>query len=229
MLGLAVPVTAALWEFFLAGRKRLGYRVQMDTSARDSATSSGPEAGGAPAHAVGRRRPARPLGRPAADGERRLDPDSRGGLRGPRQRPGGHTRGVPGPPRRRHGRDGVQPHRAARLLRTGNAGPRRHGRCHQAAQGETQPSGALQGAGGSGPRTGLHRDRLPDPEVTAGVVGGVRGGTIKRTEYYLFASRPVRWLLAALVLVSVAQSVSTFARSDETVAAPLDCAEGRCT
>lgn len=39
VLGLAVPVAAALWEFVLAGRKRLGYRVQLDTTIRDSAAS----------------------------------------------------------------------------------------------------------------------------------------------------------------------------------------------
>ena len=35
----ALPVAAALWEFVLAGRKRLGYRVQLDTTFRDSAAS----------------------------------------------------------------------------------------------------------------------------------------------------------------------------------------------
>ncbi|MFE5256079.1 hypothetical protein [Streptomyces coelicoflavus] len=42
VLGLAVPVAAALWEFVLAGRKRLGYRVQLDTTIRDS-SASGPD------------------------------------------------------------------------------------------------------------------------------------------------------------------------------------------
>ncbi|WP_067692789.1 substrate-binding domain-containing protein [Nocardia jejuensis] len=31
IIGIAVPVLAFLWEFVLVGRKRLGYRVQMDT------------------------------------------------------------------------------------------------------------------------------------------------------------------------------------------------------
>ncbi|MGV9552139.1 hypothetical protein, partial [Streptomyces ardesiacus] len=43
VLGLAVPVAAALWEFVLAGRKRLGYRVQLDTTIRDSAASADPD------------------------------------------------------------------------------------------------------------------------------------------------------------------------------------------
>ncbi|WP_405177482.1 substrate-binding domain-containing protein [Nocardia sp. NBC_01377] len=31
LIGIAVPVAAFLWEFAIAGRRRLGYRVQMDT------------------------------------------------------------------------------------------------------------------------------------------------------------------------------------------------------
>ncbi|MET7767643.1 substrate-binding domain-containing protein [Nocardia sp. NPDC005366] len=31
LIGIAVPVAAFLWEFILVGRRRLGYRVQMDT------------------------------------------------------------------------------------------------------------------------------------------------------------------------------------------------------
>lgn len=36
-LGVMVPVGAALYEFVIKGRKRLGYRVQMDTTAVDAA------------------------------------------------------------------------------------------------------------------------------------------------------------------------------------------------
>ena len=35
VLGVAVPVLAAAYEFLVKGRKRLGYRVQMDTTATD--------------------------------------------------------------------------------------------------------------------------------------------------------------------------------------------------
>jgi phosphate transport system substrate-binding protein len=34
VLALVVPILAFLWEFVLVGRKRLGYRVQVDTTAR---------------------------------------------------------------------------------------------------------------------------------------------------------------------------------------------------
>ncbi|MCQ0025276.1 substrate-binding domain-containing protein [Streptomyces somaliensis DSM 40738] len=37
ILSLVVPVAAFLWEFAVIGRKRLGYRVQMDTLAADAA------------------------------------------------------------------------------------------------------------------------------------------------------------------------------------------------
>lgn len=37
ILSLVVPVAAFLWEFAVVGRKRLGYRVQMDTLAADAA------------------------------------------------------------------------------------------------------------------------------------------------------------------------------------------------
>src|SRR5258707_247656 len=30
-VGIAIPIVAFLWEFVLVGRRRLGYRVQMDT------------------------------------------------------------------------------------------------------------------------------------------------------------------------------------------------------
>lgn len=39
VVGVVVPIFAFLWEFVFVGRKRLGYRVQMDTTARHEATS----------------------------------------------------------------------------------------------------------------------------------------------------------------------------------------------
>lgn len=226
VLGLAVPVTAALWEFFLAGRKRLGYRVQMDTSARDSATSSGPEAG--------------VLQRMQWDGVDLHDPS----VVLLRMENVGWTPIVE--------EDYMAPANDPVGIRVAFPGRRVVGMVVTECSHTVLRDFFVPGTPGLGatdgvirlPKVKLNRrahykvlavlDRVPDftetdfpdPEVTAGVVGGVRGGTIKRTEYYPFASRPVRWLLAVLVLVSVAQSVSTFTRSDEAVAAPLDCAEG---
>lgn len=39
VLGVLVPIAAALYEFVFVGRKRLGYRVQMDTTATDAVHS----------------------------------------------------------------------------------------------------------------------------------------------------------------------------------------------
>ncbi|GAA4004918.1 substrate-binding domain-containing protein [Streptomyces marokkonensis] len=226
VLGLAVPVIAALWEFFLAGRKRLGYRVQMDTSARDSATSSGPEAG--------------VLQRMQWDGAHLRDPS----VALLRIENVGWTPIVE--------EDYVAPANDAVGIRVAFPGRRVVGMVVTECSHTVLRDFFTPGTPGLGatdgvirlPKVKLNRrahykvlavlDRLPgftetdfpDPQVTAGIVGGVRGGTIKRTEYYPFASRPVRWLLALLVLVSVAQSVSTFARSEDAMAAPLDCAEG---
>ncbi|MBD0417677.1 substrate-binding domain-containing protein [Streptomyces sp. TRM S81-3] len=227
VLGLAVPVAAALWEFFLAGRKRLGYRVQMDTSARDSASSSGPEAG--------------VLQRMQWDGAHLGDPS----VVLLRIENVGWTPIVED--------DYVAPANDPVGIRVAFPGRRVVGMVVTECSHTVLRDFFAPGTPGLGstdgvitlPKVKLNRrahykvlavlDRVPgftdadfpDPEVTAGVVGGVRGGTIKKTEYYPFASRPVRWLLAVLVLVSAAQSVSAFARDDAVrAAAPLDCAKG---
>ncbi|WP_395571544.1 PstS family phosphate ABC transporter substrate-binding protein [Streptomyces sp. BK79] len=227
VLGLAVPVIAALWEFFLAGRKRLGYRVQMDTSVRDSRTSTGPVAGA--------------LRRMQWDGVNLRDPSVvllrienigwspivEEDYVAPVDDPVGVRAAFPG--RRVVGMVVTEcSHPALRdFFRAGTPGlgaddgvitlpkVKLNRRAHYKVLAVLD---RLPGTPGD--------DDLPEPEIAAGVVGGVRGGTVKKTEYYPFASRPVRWLLALLVLVSTAQSVSTFARDDDARAAPLDCAEG---
>lgn len=60
ILGVLIPIVAFLWEFAVIGRKRLGYRVQMDTTTASEVTSQ---------HAVGWREL---LGR--ANGEPLKDP-----------------------------------------------------------------------------------------------------------------------------------------------------------
>ncbi|MFC9898236.1 substrate-binding domain-containing protein [Nocardia sp. NPDC127579] len=42
LIGIAVPVGAFLWEFAVVGRRRLGYRVQMDTPVTGEITSAFP-------------------------------------------------------------------------------------------------------------------------------------------------------------------------------------------
>ncbi|GAA2569781.1 substrate-binding domain-containing protein [Streptomyces lienomycini] len=225
VLGLAVPVTAALWEFFLAGRKRLGYRVQMDTTVRDSSTS-GPET--------------RVFQRMQWDGRTLTDPSVvllrienagwspivESDYVAPATDPVGVSIAFPG--RRVVGMAVTE---RSRNVPRSFFTPDRPG--FAATDGVIRlPKVILNRRAHYKVLAVLDREagfddtEFPDPEVTAGVVGGVRGGTARKTEYSPFASRPVRWLLAVLVLVSVAQSVSTFARGEEAAAAPLDCAAG---
>ncbi|MFD5440201.1 substrate-binding domain-containing protein [Streptomyces tendae] len=224
VLGLAVPVVAALWEFVLAGRKRLGYRVQLDTTIRDSA-ASGPDT--------------TVLQRMQWDGTNLRDPS----VVLLRIENAGWSPVVAG--------DYVAPANDPVGIRIAFPGRRVVGMTVTERSPQVPPTFFVPGAEGfetTGrevklPKVILNRrahykvlavlDReegftepeFPEPEVTAGVVGGVRGGNIKKTAYYPFASRQVRWLLASLILVSATQSAFTLAGTDEA-AAPLDCAAG---
>ncbi|MDN0194439.1 substrate-binding domain-containing protein [Streptomyces sp. S.PNR 29] len=240
VLGLTVPVAAALWEFVLAGRKRLGYRVQMDTTAGEAAANpyagvlqQMQQTGGAPLH-----EPSFVLLRFENSGWAPIVEDD---YLAPAQGPVGihvrfRGRRVVGMVVTELSRNELRPF----FVPPGN---------EDDTDGNSPPN--IPGLGVTDgrielPKVRLNRrdyykvlavlereagftaDTFPDPEVTAGIVGGVRGGAIRKTEYYPFASRRVRWLLAALVLVLVGQSLFTFTR-DEVVAAPLDCAEGTLT
>ncbi|MCT7354176.1 substrate-binding domain-containing protein [Streptomyces sp. 15-116A] len=225
VLGLAVPVVAAVWEFALAGRKRLGYRVQMDTTARDSSAS---------------RDETLVLQRMQWDGQHLTDPS----VVLLRIENAGWTPIVDtdyvGPPNNPVGIRITFPGRKVVGMAVTERSPAVPDTYfQQGAEGFDVTDGEI-----TLPKVALNRrahykvlavlDRnedfreidFPDPVVSASIVGGVRGGTIRRTAYYPFASRPVRWLLAVLVLVSVTQSVSVFALDDNTRATPLDCAEG---
>lgn len=224
VLGLAVPVAAALWEFVLAGRKRLGYRVQLDTTIRDSAASG-------PATTV--------LQRMQWDGTNLSDPS----VVLLRIENAGWSPVVAA--------DYVAPASDPVGIRIAFPGRRVVGMTVTERSPQVPPTFFVPGAEGfetTGrevklPKVILNRrahykvlavlDReegftepeFPEPEVTAGIVGGVRGGNIRKTAYYPFASRQVRWLLASLILVSATQSAFTLAGSEDT-AAPLDCAAG---
>ncbi|MFC8081777.1 substrate-binding domain-containing protein [Streptomyces sp. NPDC057340] len=224
VLGLAVPVAAALWEFVLAGRKRLGYRVQLDTTIRDSA-ASGPDT--------------TVLQRMQWDGTNLRDPS----VVLLRIENAGWSPVVAG--------DYVAPASDPVGIRIAFPGRRVVGMAVTERSPQVPPTFFVPGAEGfetTGreiklPKVILNRrahykvlavlDReegftepeFPEPEVTAGIVGGVRGGNIKKTAYYPFASRQVRWLLASLILVSATQSAFTLAGSEDA-AAPLDCAAG---
>ncbi|WP_328871115.1 substrate-binding domain-containing protein [Streptomyces sp. NBC_00287] len=225
VLGLAIPVGAALWEFVFVGRKRLGYRVQMDTTARDTARL--------PDDIVG------VLGRMERHGTPLRDPS----VVLLRIENIGWTPIVPS--------DYVSPNsvgiqvafpgrEVVGMVVTEFEPEELHtffeppGDGLDTVDGIKLPKVTLNRGAHYKVLTVLQREAgyteaaFPDPQVVAGVVGGVGQGSIKQTKYYQFASRPVQVLLVALVLVTLAQSLFTFTR-DEAEAAPLDCAEGTLT
>ncbi|MEV0323645.1 PstS family phosphate ABC transporter substrate-binding protein [Streptomyces sp. NPDC050658] len=227
-LGLAIPVGAALWEFGFAGRKRLGYRVQMDTTAKNAATHL---------HAGVLRQlqqngtslvdPSFVLLRVQNSGWTHIDPsdyvrrdDDQVGIR--ITFPGRRVRGMVVT---ETSHDYLEP-------------------CFENAVGLRRNDDNIEL-----PRVPLNRGthykvlavlerdpdfaagrEFPDPVVVAGIKGGVRGGQIKKTESHTFASRPVMVFIALLVLVAAAQSFTSFTRDDARAqAAPVDCAEGTLT
>lgn len=234
VIGLMLPLVAALWEFVFAGRKRLGYRVQMDTTAQDAASL--PYAGVLQQLQE-------------ADGRQLRDPsfvllrfENSGWapiVTGDYQAPDGDL------------------HAGIKVKFTGRhvVGMAVTEMSHEALAGFFVGTGPTPGTPHG---LSVHRDvidlpkvklnrgdhykvlailerardftdsEFPEPKIIARIVGGVGRGRIRRTEYYPFASKPVRWVLALLVLVSVGQSVLTFTRHD-AVAAPLDCASGTLT
>jgi ABC-type phosphate transport system substrate-binding protein len=235
VVGLAVSALAALWEFALVGRKLLGYRVQMDTTAQDAAAA--PYAGvlqqmqrnGTPL-----RDPSFVLlriensGRAPIVESDYLAPDgARAGIqvrfRGRRVvgmvvtelsrdelrgffTPGDTGQGAPQRVRGLGVTDGLIELPKVKLNR----------RDHY------KVLAVLEREQGFSERT------FPDPEVVGGLVGGVRRGRMRRTEYHPFAARPVRALLVVLVLVLIGESLFMLLRSTPA-AAPLDCARGTLT
>ncbi|WP_176709942.1 PstS family phosphate ABC transporter substrate-binding protein [Streptomyces sp. Wb2n-11] len=226
VLGLAIPVLAATWEFALVGRKRLGYRVQMDTTATDAANS--PYAG----VLQQMRRNDTPLLDPSFvllriqnsgwtlidAGDYVVRDDDQVGVRA--SFPGRRVVGM-----------------VVTELSHDYLGP-----CFEGAAGLRTSDGLIEL-----PRVPLNRgahykvlavlerdpasaagQEFPDPVIVAGVKGGVRGGRIKRTASHTFASKPVMVFIALLVLVAAAQSFTTFTRGN-VQAAPLDCAKGTLT
>ncbi|WP_190085973.1 substrate-binding domain-containing protein [Streptomyces longisporoflavus] len=227
-LGLAIPVGAAMWEFGFAGRKRLGYRVQMDTTAKNADTH--PHAGvlrQMQQNGTSLLDPSFVLLRIQNSGWTHIDAndyvvrdDDQVGIR------------INFPGRRVDGM--VVTELSHDYLRP----------CFDDAAGLRMADGQIEL-----PRVPLNRGThykvlavlerdpdfptgqdFPDPVVVAGIKGGVRGGRIKKTESHTFASRPVMVFIALLVLVAAAQSFTSFTRDDAPAqAAPVDCAAGTLT
>lgn len=235
VLGLAIPVAAAMWEFALVGRKRLGYRIQMDTTARDAV--EGPHAGvlrqmqrdRAPLNA-----PSFVLLRIENSGWTLIDsddyvPQSSGDVGIKVEFPG---RRVVGMVVTEWSHDYLRESFVRRL----NGGPPQAAPgLEMAGNGITLPRVPLNRGthykvlvvldGEQADDTAARSEPFPDPVVVAGIKGGVHGGSVKRTASHVLASKPVMVFIALLVLVAAAQSLTTFTRN-EVRAAPLDCASG---
>ncbi|MER6353887.1 substrate-binding domain-containing protein [Streptomyces sp. NPDC001634] len=238
VLGLTVPVAAALWEFVLADRKRLGYRVQMDTTATDAAAAR---------YAGVLQQMRGTNGAPLKDPSFVLLRIENSGwapiVESNYLAPEGDPVGIRVTCRGRRVVGMVVTELSRNELR-------RFFTQRPVTEGQSPPPdvpglGVVDGLIEL-PKVKLNRrdhykvlavleredgfgeDTFPDPLVEASLVGGVRRGRIKKTEYYPFASRPVLVLLAALILVGTVQSLITFTRGD-TKAAPLDCAKGTLT
>ncbi|QKW08389.1 substrate-binding domain-containing protein [Streptomyces sp. NA04227] len=248
VLGLVVPLGAAVWEFVLVGRKRLGYRVQMDTAVRDQDTVNLPHT------AVLRRMqqngralkdPSFVLLRIENSGWTDIEPSHYAtsdidtiGIR------------VLFPGRRVIAMAVTEPSHAFLL----NSFESRESFSITPAEdrsGEQPGDGSGELCVINLPRVPLNRrthykvlallerddtstpsdfrpsqERLfPEPEVRAGVRGGIRGGAIRETKSHTLASKPVMALLLVLVMLVGVQSFDTIFR-EEDHAAPLDCASG---
>ncbi|GAA3888929.1 PstS family phosphate ABC transporter substrate-binding protein [Streptomyces sedi] len=226
VLGVVVPIFAALYEFVFVGRKRLGYRVQMDTIASDEVHS---------AYAGSLQRLERDDGDPLVDpsfvllrfennGATHIDEtdyavldDDRVGIRVvfPGRRVAGLVvtelshdylrpsfEGDSG----LHVRDGV-----IQLPRV----PMNRGTHYKVLATLEREPGENRAAGAA----------FAPPKVIGGIKGGVGSGDIPETRSRTGTSVPAIALVCFLVTIIVTQLLISL--NDEN--APLDCASGRLT
>ncbi len=228
ILGVVVPIFAALYEFVFVGRKRLGYRVQMDTTATEAVHSE---------HAGALNRLEEEAGRPLVqpsfvllrfenDGTTHIEPDDYAVLPddkvGLRVRfPGrsvvgmvltelshSYLEGSFGPDSGLAVRDGVIELPKVPLNRA------THYKVLAALERDGDaPAGTPPG-------------EFPPPEVVGGIKGGVGSGGLKETKSHTGVSTPAIALICFLVVVVLGQFAVSLADED---AAPLDCATGDLT
>ncbi|WP_250001078.1 PstS family phosphate ABC transporter substrate-binding protein [Actinoplanes sp. M2I2] len=221
-LGIVVPSIAAIYEFLVKGRKRLGYRVQMDTTANDVGETAAPGA----------------LGELSKDGMPLVDPsivllrientgrtnidehdyavrdDDKAGIR------------VSFPGRRVVGL--VVTELSDENLRSSLTGltvrddlielPKVPMNRHD----HYKVLAALESSDGTTKSDGPY----PDPLVVGTIKGGVGDGRIIETRSRTGTPKRAMVLVGFLALLVVAQSI-VFFRSD--TGTPLDCAAGRLT
>lgn len=224
-LGLVVPGAAALYEFVLKGRKRLGYRVQLDTTATDLVQTS--DAGALQQLQKDGRRlddPTLVLLRIENNGHTHVDTKDYAGLDddkvGIRVRfPGRRVAGM------------VVTELSDDFLRS----------CFQEKSGLGVRDGVIEL-----PKVPMNRaahykvlaaleraethtgapGQFPEPEVEGGIKGGVGRGTIVETRSRTGTPKRAVGLIGFLVVLVLGQ-LAVFLRSNDP--APLDCARGRLT
>ncbi|MBB4933284.1 ABC-type phosphate transport system substrate-binding protein [Lipingzhangella halophila] len=224
VLGVIVPIMAFLYEFIFVGRKRLGYRVQMDTTVADEVVAQGPESESWK-HLQwedGRRLvdPSFVLLRIENNGATNIDTSDYAVLEH-------HKTGInvrfPG----RNVVNMVLTELSDDFIREN----------FDADSGFGSRGGEIQL-----PKVPLNRSQyykilavletsdggppFDPPEVVGGIKGGVGAGGIKETRSRTGTSGPVIALLFFLVLVIIAQPAVSYVFEDE---APLDCASGELT
>ncbi len=232
VLALVVPIFAFLWEFVLVGRKRLGYRVQMDTTARQEVASE---------NAGALRRLEREGGAPLVDpsfvllrientGTTNVDTtdyavldDVKGGIK--INFPGRRVAGM------------VVTELSDEFLRE-NFGPE-SGLGVRNVEKSNRMVGVIElprvplNAGQHYKvltvleRAGHEGKTFAEPEVIAGIKGGVHNGAIRETKSRTGIPRWVTVLIYFLVSVALAEPfVIGLTTADP---APLDCATGELT
>ncbi|WP_308121295.1 substrate-binding domain-containing protein [Paractinoplanes bogorensis] len=215
-----MPGIAAIYEFLVKGRKRLGYRVQMDTTANDVGETAAPGAlGELSKEGVPLVDPSIVLLRIENTGRTNIDEhdyavrdDDRAGIRV--SFPGRRVVGV------------VVTELSDENLRSSLSGltvredlvelPKVPMNRHD----HYKVLAALDSTDGRKKTDGAY----PDPIVVGTIKGGVGDGRIIETRSRIGTSRRAMMLIAFLVVLVVAQSL-VFLRSDTRT--PLDCAEGR--
>ncbi|WP_158884776.1 substrate-binding domain-containing protein [Amycolatopsis anabasis] len=232
VFAVVVPIFAFLWEFVFVGRKRLGYRVQMDTTARQEATSE---------NAGAWRRLERESGAPLVDpsfvllrientGTTNIDTNDYAVLDDIKV---GVKINFPG--RRVAGM--VVTELSDEFLRD-NFGPK-SGLGVRNVENSGRTVGVIEL-----PRTPLNRGqhykvltvleragdgqkKFDEPEVVAGIKGGVRTGRIRETKS---RTGVPRWLIVLVyLLVSVGLAEPFVIDLATGPPAPLDCATGKLT
>ncbi|GAA2447645.1 PstS family phosphate ABC transporter substrate-binding protein [Streptomyces macrosporus] len=228
VLGVVVPIAAALYEFVFVGRKRLGYRVQMDTTATDAVHSQYAGALQQLQDGDGTRLvdPSFVLLRVENNGATHIDnddyaalPDDKVGIRV--RFPGRRVAGMVvtelgddflrpcfGEDSGLSVRDGVIELPKVPLNRS----------AHYKVLAALERTGEEENGA---------RAQFAPPEVVGGIKGGVGNGGIQETRSQTGTSWRAIALICFLVLVVLGQLAVSLGEDDTT--APLDCATGTLT